>query len=93
MLSDLIGIEPQGDDFFQVNPLVPATWDYFIAEHVSYHGHNVTVLWDRDGSRYNSSGGPGMQVWVNGGLAGSRPTVGLMKVSQSLGNIESWGDF
>lgn len=39
-----------------------------------YHGHNVTVLWDRDGSRYGQ--GAGMRVYVDGRQAAKRATVG-----------------
>ncbi len=78
VLSDLIGIEPQPDDTFQVNPLIPSTWNYFIAENIAYHGHFITVMWDRDGSKYNS--GSGMHIFVNGELIESQANVGLMKV-------------
>lgn len=64
---------------FKVNPLVLPTWDYFIAENIAYHGHNITVLYDRDGSRYQS--GSGMQIFVNGELAARQSDVGPMEVA------------
>lgn len=79
ILGDLIGIEPQSDNVFKVNPLVLPSWDYFIAENIPYHGHNVTVLYDRDGSRYQA--GSGMQIFVNGELSARQNEVGSMQVT------------
>lgn len=79
ILGDLIGIQPQSGDVFKVNPLVLPTWDYFIAENIPYHGHNITVLYDRDGSRYQA--GSGLQIYVNGELSARRNGVGPMQVT------------
>ncbi|GAA4612900.1 discoidin domain-containing protein [Actinoallomurus liliacearum] len=66
VLSGLIGLRPQSEDTLKVQPLVPASWDHFAAENVPYHGHNVTVLWDRDGSHYQQ--GAGMRIYLDGRL-------------------------
>ncbi|GEM_PF-572165 len=64
VLQDLLGLQPQSDDSLVLDPLVPAVWDWFAAENVPYHGRNVTVLFDRDGSRYGA--GAGLRVYVDG---------------------------
>jgi hypothetical protein len=64
-----------------VNPLVPAAWDYFALENVPYRGRNVTVLWDRDGSRYGQ--GAGLRVYVDGRLAATRPDLGRLSLPVS----------
>ncbi|MBX6386899.1 MAG: discoidin domain-containing protein, partial [Microbispora sp.] len=74
VIGGLIGLRPQPDGKVVLKPLVPAEWDYFALENVPYHGHNVTVLWDRDGSRYGQ--GAGMRVYVDGRPAAHRATVG-----------------
>ncbi|WP_433440802.1 MGH1-like glycoside hydrolase domain-containing protein [Nonomuraea sp. CA-141351] len=74
VISGLIGLRPQADGEVVVNPLAPAEWDHFALENVPYHGHNVTVLWDRDGTRYGQ--GKGLRVYVNGRLAAARPALG-----------------
>ncbi|GAB3164144.1 discoidin domain-containing protein [Amycolatopsis stemonae] len=77
VLSGLIGLRPQSGDTLDVRPLTPSTWDHFAAENVPYHGHNVTVLWDRDGTHYGQ--GAGMRLYVDGRLvqrsATLRPTT------------------
>jgi hypothetical protein len=78
VLTDLIGIEPQANNSIVINPLVPSSWDYFIAENIPYHGHNVTVVWDRNGSWY-PTGRSGLQVFVNGDFVASQPSIGRMR--------------
>jgi hypothetical protein len=44
--------------------LAPETWSWFALDDVPYHGHRLTVLWDRDGSRYRR--GRGLTVLADG---------------------------
>ncbi|WP_290060808.1 MGH1-like glycoside hydrolase domain-containing protein [Amycolatopsis solani] len=73
VLSGLLGLRPQSDDTLRVQPLTPATWDHFAAENVPYHGHNVSVLWDRDGQHYGQ--GAGMRLYVDGRLVQRSATL------------------
>ncbi|KAF5710031.1 coagulation factor 5 8 type domain-containing protein [Fusarium globosum] len=77
-LAGLIGLRAQSGETIVVNPLTPSNWDYFAVENIAYHGHLITVLWDRTGSIYHR--GQGLRVYVDGQLAGSRETIGLTKV-------------
>ena len=79
VLSELIGLLPQPDDTLKVYPLVPNNWRYFAVENVLYHGHEVSVIYDADGSHYET-GNSGLQVYVNGQLVGSRTTIGPLTV-------------
>jgi hypothetical protein len=38
-------------------------------DNVLYHGHNLTIIWDKDGSHYKQ--GKGLRVLVDGREAGS----------------------
>ena len=49
---------------------------------VRYHGHDLTILDDQDGSRYHV--GKGLQVWVDGKLAGQRDTLGKLVVKDAF---------
>ncbi|KAI8953157.1 Six-hairpin glycosidase-like protein [Xylaria longipes] len=64
VITGLLGIIPQPDDTLQISPIIPSNWTYFALENLAYHGHLVTILYDEDGSRYNS--GPGLSVYVDG---------------------------
>ena len=50
--------------------MIPKSWKYFVIENLNYHGFNLTVLWDLDGSKYKS--GSGLRVFVNGKLVFSQ---------------------
>jgi hypothetical protein len=63
VISGLIGLRGQPDNTLLLSPLVPPSWDYFALENTSYHGHNVSVLWDRLGTRYGQ--GTGLSVFVD----------------------------
>ena len=63
VLTGLIGLQPQPDDTLILEPLVPATWDYFALDNLLYHGHEVAIIWDRDGTKYGR--GPGFNVLVD----------------------------
>jgi hypothetical protein len=76
VINGLVGLRP-GDPLV-VNPLVPSTWDYFALENAPYRGHDVTVLWDRDGSRYGV--GAGLRVFLDGDLVASRASLGPLSV-------------
>ncbi|KAI0804215.1 Six-hairpin glycosidase-like protein [Xylaria sp. FL0064] len=64
VITGLLGIIPQPDDTLEVSPIVPSNWTYFALENLPYHGHLVTVLYDKDGSNYNA--GPGLTIYVDG---------------------------
>ncbi|MGW4517438.1 MGH1-like glycoside hydrolase domain-containing protein [Streptomyces sp. NPDC004393] len=73
VLSGLLGLRPQAGGNLRMQPLVPADWDHFAAENVPYHGHNITLLWDRDGTHYGQ--GPGMKIYIDGRLSRTSPTL------------------
>ncbi|GIM89817.1 MGH1-like glycoside hydrolase domain-containing protein [Paractinoplanes toevensis] len=74
VLSGLLGIRPQPDDTVRIAPLVPASWSHFAVENVAYHGHNLSVVWDRDGTTYGR--GAGLRVWIDGVQRLQRATLG-----------------
>ena len=83
MITGLCGLRPRQDNTIEVNPLLPAgKWDYFCLDNVLYHGHNLTILWDKDGSRYHA--GKGLHVYVDGQLKGQRDTLGRLLIPNAL---------
>ena len=65
VISGLVGLRPRADETIEVNPLVPEdTWDYFCLDQVWYHGHWLTILYDRSGQRYGR--GKGLRVFIDG---------------------------
>jgi hypothetical protein len=65
IISGLIGLRPQEDGTLTVNPLLPeGVWDYFCLENVMYHGKQITILYDKTGTKYSK--GQGLMVFVDG---------------------------
>lgn len=78
-MSGLLGIVPQPDNVFEISPLVPNDWKFFAIENLPYHGHEITVLYDVDGSYYKS-GRSGLQIFINGEFVKSQSNIGRMFV-------------
>ena len=81
VLGGLLGIRAQAGDSLVINPLIPDGWDYFAVEDLAYHGYSLSLIWDRDGSKYGK--GIGLTVFLDGKKAGSRPDMGLLRLEVS----------
>jgi len=67
VISGLIGLRPQDGDTVVINPLVPEkTWDWFCLDNINYHGKVLTIVYDRNGKKYQR--GAGLMCFVNGQL-------------------------
>lgn len=64
VISGLIGLRPRSDETVEVNPLVPLAWDAFCLDRIPYHGHSLTILWDKTGKSYGK--GKGLRVFADG---------------------------
>jgi hypothetical protein len=65
IISGLTGLRPRADDIVQVNPLVPDdTWKWFCLDNVLYHGRIITIVWDKNGTKYGK--GTGLRVFADG---------------------------
>lgn len=72
IISGLVGLRPRADNTIEVNPLLPEnTWDWFCLDKVLYHGQSLTIIWDKNGTKYNK--GKGLIILQDG-----------KKVAQSL---------
>ena len=83
VITGLCGLRPRADNTVEVNPLLPAgKWPYFCLDNVPYHGHTLTIVYDRDGNRYHA--GKGLRVYVDGQLKGHRDTLGSLVIPHAL---------
>ncbi|NJD20927.1 MAG: discoidin domain-containing protein, partial [Gemmatimonadetes bacterium] len=79
VITGLVGLTPLAEDAVEVAPLAPDSWDWFALDGVRYHGHELAVVWDRDGSRYGR--GPGLSVWVDGEVRARNEEMGTLHVT------------
>lgn len=77
IISGLIGLRPRADNIVEVNPLVPDTWDYFCLDNILYHGHILSIIWDKTGEHYDKGkgAGKGLTVLADGKIIATSPTV------------------
>jgi hypothetical protein len=76
VITGLVGLKTRADDTLELDPLASADWPWFALDDVAYHGHRLSIVWDKDGSRYHR--GVGLQLLVDGKRLASRPTLGKL---------------
>ena len=64
IITGLVGLRPRADNVVDIRPLAPAAWDYFCLQDVPYHGHLLTIFYDKTGQRYHR--GIGLHVLSDG---------------------------
>ncbi len=69
IITGLCGLRPRSDNMLEVDPIIPTSGiknpiTYFCLQDVLYHGHNVTIMYDKTGKKYGQ--GAGLNVWVDG---------------------------
>ena len=54
IITGLVGLRPRRDDRLVIQPLVSPSSNltFFALDGVRYHGADLTIFWDVDGSRY-----------------------------------------
>lgn len=81
VITGLAGLRPRPDNIIEVHPLLPEnTWEWFCLDNVLYHGHILTIIWDKTGRRYGK--GSGLKVLSDGKEIASSKT--LSKVTALL---------
>lgn len=65
VINDLIGLKPRQDNIVEVYPLIPANkWEWFCLDNVVYHGKQLSILYDKSGTKYNR--GKGFYIYADG---------------------------
>ncbi len=81
VITGLVGVVPRADNQVVVDPLIPNdAWDWFCLDGLPYHGCNLTVIWDRDGSHYGR--GAGFSLWADQRRIAISPS--LMRLAAEL---------
>jgi hypothetical protein len=79
VIGGLVGLCPRLDEVVDVDPLLPhGAWSYFCLDRVRYHGHDLTILYDADGSRYRH--GAGLRIHVDGREIAASPALTRVRV-------------
>lgn len=62
-VEDMGGIQPRSDDKIELWP-IDLGYDHFMVNNLRYHGKDVTIVWDEDGTHYGL--GAGYSLFVDG---------------------------
>lgn len=67
IIQYLVGLVPRNDKTIEIDPLIPENkWDYFCVDNLTYHNHNLTIVWDKpDGKDYYNDGDEGFTLYVD----------------------------
>jgi hypothetical protein len=66
LIDDIAGVRPRLDDHLELWP-IDVGWDHFAINNLSYHGADLTLVWDRPGGERHYPGAPeGYSAYVNG---------------------------
>jgi hypothetical protein len=77
LITGVVGLRPRADDTVEVYPVLPnGTWDWFCLDGVRYHGHTLTILWDRQGNHYGR--GKGLSVLADGKVVARSNKLGRL---------------
>ena len=68
IVDDLAGLQPRLDDRLELWP-IDVGYDWFAINNLSYHGHDLTLVWDRPGGGQHYAG---VQEGYSGYLDGKR---------------------
>ncbi|QHT70029.1 glycogen debranching protein [Rhodocytophaga rosea] len=78
IISGLCGLRPSTGDTLEINPLIDESIDYFYLSDIRYHGHTLTLIYDKDGNRYKA--GKGLTVFIDNKKADVTHSQGTYKV-------------
>jgi Mannosylglycerate hydrolase MGH1-like glycoside hydrolase domain/Glycosyl hydrolase family 65, C-terminal domain len=77
IITGLVGLRPRPGTEVVVRPLLPeGTWDWFCLDRVRYRGRILTVVWDRDGTRFGK--GKGLKILADGREIANAPSLGRL---------------
>lgn len=85
-VEDMAGLQPRSDDKIELSP-IKFGYDHFMANNLSYHGHDLTIVWDPDGSRYGL--GAGYSLFVDGERKASTDKLGKLTYDPNTNEVQA----
>ena len=82
VITGLMGVRPAAGNELVIHPLIPSDkWAYFALDGLPYHGHLLTIMYDRTGDRYHR--GAGLTVLCDGRVVGHRDSLRTIRCHPS----------
>lgn len=74
VITGLAGLRPRAGDTVEVNPLAPREWNWFALDRIPYHGHELSIVWDKTGAHFQK--GAGLRILSDGREIARTATLG-----------------
>jgi Mannosylglycerate hydrolase MGH1-like glycoside hydrolase domain len=76
VVQGMVGLTPRRDDRIELRPAA-REWAYFALDRLRYHGHDLTIVWDRpnDGQRRYPEYPEGFSLYIDGQHVFTRATL------------------
>ncbi|MBE1489390.1 Ig-like domain-containing protein [Plantactinospora soyae] len=85
-VEDMAGLQPRSDDKIELWP-IKFGYDHFMVNNLRYHGQDVTVVWDPDGSKYGL--GAGYSLFLNGEKKVSTDKLGKLTYDPNTNQVQA----
>jgi len=85
-VEDMAGLQPRSDDKIELSPIALG-YDHFMANNLRYHGQDVTVVWDPDGTEYGL--GAGYSLFLNGEKKVSTDKLGKLTYDPKTKQVQA----
>ena len=85
-VEDMAGLQPRSDDKIELSP-IRFGYEHFMANNLRYHGQDVTIVWDPDGSRYGL--GAGYSLFVNGARKVTTDKLGKLTYDPRTNQVQA----
>jgi hypothetical protein len=88
MYEDVAGLQPRMDDQLELWP-IDMGYDHFAVNNMSYHGANLTIVWQKPGGTTFYPGAPaGYSVYVNGTRAFTVADLAHVRWNSDTGTVQ-----
>jgi chitodextrinase len=85
-IEDMGGLQPRSDDLIQLWP-IDLGYDHFMVNNLRYHDHDLTIVWDRDGSHYGL--GAGYSLFVDGDKKVTTDELGQLTYDPNANTVQA----
>jgi len=85
-VEDMAGLQPRSDDKIELWPIAFG-YEHFMVNNLRYHGHDVTIVWDPDGSRYGL--GAGYSLFLDGEKKVSTDRLGRLTYDPNTNQVQA----